>query len=350
MGRRPGVSAHAGADTGAGIFTPHGVGGAAFEPLQQRRDRQGGRVVHERVHVVGFAVELDQLDVEFGADGAHDVLAEGEHLVGEHRPPVFGHEHQMRVQQGHAVSGAAIGLGCQWSAPTVVVCRCVTGTASNRHRPLGRGSRPSVSRVRGSVQRARLPMCGRGRCARIRRSAGMIRTRFFTGTRVYNAVLGEFLARSRAVKSDPAWQTARQLPRADPGRAEGPPRGIPRGGAGTRVQCGCGAVVRIVVAQIVGARTSARPGDPESGGPRVRRGQAVARRLQGQAAVQVGSAWAAFVGGQGRSRCAAPEHRCGRPVGRVAVGCRVRGSDRRARPGRGGGGRNSRPSWPRSKR
>jgi putative transposase len=39
-----------------------------------------------------------------------------------------------------------------------------------------------------------------------------IRTRFFTGTRVYNAVLGEFIRRSRAVKSDPAWQAARQLP------------------------------------------------------------------------------------------------------------------------------------------
>jgi putative transposase len=39
-----------------------------------------------------------------------------------------------------------------------------------------------------------------------------IRTRFFTGSRVYNAVLAEFIARSRAVKSDPAWQAARQLP------------------------------------------------------------------------------------------------------------------------------------------
>jgi hypothetical protein len=36
-----------------------------------------------------------------------------------------------------------------------------------------------------------------------------IRTRFVTGTRVYNAVLGEYLARSRAVKSDPAWAIAR---------------------------------------------------------------------------------------------------------------------------------------------
>jgi putative transposase len=39
-----------------------------------------------------------------------------------------------------------------------------------------------------------------------------IRTRFVTGTRVYNAVLGEFLARSRAVKSDPAWAIARGMP------------------------------------------------------------------------------------------------------------------------------------------
>jgi putative transposase len=40
----------------------------------------------------------------------------------------------------------------------------------------------------------------------------VIGTRFFTGARVYNAVLGEFIGRSRAVKSDPAWQAARQLP------------------------------------------------------------------------------------------------------------------------------------------
>ncbi|WP_239591503.1 transposase [Mycolicibacterium tusciae] len=37
--------------------------------------------------------------------------------------------------------------------------------------------------------------------------------RFFTGVRMYNAVLGEFIARSRAVKADPGWQTARELPR-----------------------------------------------------------------------------------------------------------------------------------------
>ena len=44
----------------------------------------------------------------------------------------------------------------------------------------------------------------------------VVRTRFFAGTRVYNAVLGEFIGRSRAVKSDPAWQAARLLPGRTP--------------------------------------------------------------------------------------------------------------------------------------
>jgi hypothetical protein len=42
------------------------------------------------------------------------------------------------------------------------------------------------------------------------------RTRFFTGIRVYNAVLDEFLARSRTVKSDPAWEVVCQMPRRTP--------------------------------------------------------------------------------------------------------------------------------------
>ncbi|MGV0743044.1 transposase [Mycolicibacterium sp. XJ870] len=41
----------------------------------------------------------------------------------------------------------------------------------------------------------------------------VIGIRFFTGMRVYNAVLGEFIARSRKVKSDPQWQAAREMPR-----------------------------------------------------------------------------------------------------------------------------------------
>jgi hypothetical protein len=49
----------------------------------------------------------------------------------------------------------------------------------------------------------------------LRPDAGQCRvmaTRFFTGVRVYNAVLGEFIGRSRKVKADPAWQAAREAP------------------------------------------------------------------------------------------------------------------------------------------
>ena len=116
MGRGPEVSAHAGADTAAGVFAAHGVGRAACEPLHRDGDRQRWRVGDEQVQVVGFAGEFDQLDVQVGAHRGRGVLAEGEHLVGEHFAPVLGCEHRMRVQQGHAVSSAAIGLGCQCSA------------------------------------------------------------------------------------------------------------------------------------------------------------------------------------------------------------------------------------------
>lgn len=40
--------------------------------------------------------------------------------------------------------------------------------------------------------------------------------RFFTGVRVYNAVLGEFIGRSLAVKADPGWESARGLAHRSP--------------------------------------------------------------------------------------------------------------------------------------
>ena len=66
--------------------------------------------------MVGFAVELDRLDIEVGARGSHGVLGEGEHLVGEHRAAIVGDEHQMCMRRRRAVPGAAIGLGCHRSA------------------------------------------------------------------------------------------------------------------------------------------------------------------------------------------------------------------------------------------
>jgi hypothetical protein len=48
------MSAHAGADTGADVFAAHGVSRVTFEPLNQGKDRQCGRMGHEQVHVVAW--------------------------------------------------------------------------------------------------------------------------------------------------------------------------------------------------------------------------------------------------------------------------------------------------------
>ena len=58
---------HAGADAGAGEFSPCLVSGAAFEALHQSRNRRRGWIGDVQVHVIGFAVELDSLD----ASSAH---------------------------------------------------------------------------------------------------------------------------------------------------------------------------------------------------------------------------------------------------------------------------------------
>lgn len=77
------MSAHAGADAGTGEFAAHRVGGAAFEPLGENGDRECGRISNQQVHVVGLAVELHQIDIQLGADGAHGGFGEGEYGIGE---------------------------------------------------------------------------------------------------------------------------------------------------------------------------------------------------------------------------------------------------------------------------
>lgn len=115
------MATHAGAHTCAGEFASHGVGGAAFEALGENGYRECGRVRDQYVEVVGFAVELDQIDIELGADGAHGGFSEGEHWVGEQFSPVFGYEDEVGVQQRHAVPFAAVGRLCQW-APLRLSC------------------------------------------------------------------------------------------------------------------------------------------------------------------------------------------------------------------------------------
>jgi hypothetical protein len=64
------------------------------------------------VQVVGLAVELAQFGVEVGAHAARRVLAEGQHRVGEHRPPVCGDENQVGVQViNRAPAPVYVGIG-----------------------------------------------------------------------------------------------------------------------------------------------------------------------------------------------------------------------------------------------
>jgi hypothetical protein len=104
-----------------------------------------------------------------------------------------------------------------------------------------------------------------------------IRTRFFTGTRVYNAVLREFITRSRAVKSDSAWETARQMPRTTAAERKD------RGAAFRAVEMAHGFSVDGAQSFASGLRKSwvrehLPAQETQNGCSCVRRGQAVARR------------------------------------------------------------------------
>ena len=176
MGRRPAVCAHANADTRAGNLDPDGD--------------------------------------EVGTHAEHGVLGEGEHRVAAHRSSVFRDEHRMCVRQPDAASGAAVGR-CWWSLLVVVVGAQLYGCGVCRTYPTA--ALPAAEPVR--KPRARKRPKGAPTHVRswpLRPSPAQCRlmaTRFFTGVRVYNAVLGEFITRSRAVRADPVWLAARGLPR-----------------------------------------------------------------------------------------------------------------------------------------
>jgi hypothetical protein len=79
-----------GADTRTGELAPDQISGAAFGALGENSNRPRGWIRYQQVHVVGLAVELDQLGFEVGAHAGHGVFLEGEHGVGEHPAPVVG--------------------------------------------------------------------------------------------------------------------------------------------------------------------------------------------------------------------------------------------------------------------
>ena len=165
-----------------------------------------------------------------------------------------------------------------------------------------------------------------------------IGTRFFTGVRVYNAVLGEFITRSRAVKVDPAWEAARELPRRK--AAERKHRGAAfravehaHGFTADAAQSYASSLRKSWVREHLPAQETQHLG--------ARAFDAVRQwhlGKRGKPRFKNARRGLAFVGGQGWPRCVAPQHRCRRRLGWVAVGCRVRRarSPRRPTSGRRG--------------
>ncbi len=116
----------------------------------------------------------------------------------------------MGVGPRHAVPGAVLGRDCHFVVGGRLYGCGVDQTSLMEVTPVGEplGKPRARKRAKGAPTHVR--------SWPLRPDAGQCReigVRIFTGVRVFNAVLGEFIARSLAVKADPAWQAARELPR-----------------------------------------------------------------------------------------------------------------------------------------
>jgi putative transposase len=142
---------------------------------------------------------------------AHGLLAASERLPHERRSTAIRFGHQTGVRGGDAVQFAALRLHVGGR----VYGRCVQRRDRDRiERTLAaEPEQPAERKPRARKRPKGAPTHVRSWPLRPSPAQGRVmRTRFFTGTRVYNAVLGELIECSRAVKFDSAWDAARQLP------------------------------------------------------------------------------------------------------------------------------------------
>lgn len=86
----------------------------ALEGADQPGQGDLRRVMREQVHVVAFAVELDQLCREVSARREHDFFAARQDLVRERATPVPGREDQVSVKGvDNGSTRADVGFGSQ---------------------------------------------------------------------------------------------------------------------------------------------------------------------------------------------------------------------------------------------
>ena len=81
-----------------GVVAAHNSGRDALEAVDEVGHGDLGRVVDDKVDVVGVPVELGQLSAEVGADFPEDRPEVAQVLVVEHRRAVLGDKDQVDVE------------------------------------------------------------------------------------------------------------------------------------------------------------------------------------------------------------------------------------------------------------
>lgn len=80
----------------------------ALEAVHEGRYRHLGRVIHQQMHMIVFAVHLDQVRLKGGADGGKDAAHIVQHRGGEDVAAVFCHKDQMDVHGKNTMSSGPI--------------------------------------------------------------------------------------------------------------------------------------------------------------------------------------------------------------------------------------------------
>jgi hypothetical protein len=151
VGRLPEVFAHAGAGTGAGVFAAHGVSRTACERCTTVQIASVGGSATSRCTWSAWPLKSTNSRPTRRSRCAWCVRKRVSISPVKTGWPVGGHQHQVGCAAAtHYVGGGRSGLS--QVGLRVGACRCVTGTASNRHRPNNRCWRGCWVRP-GGVQR-----------------------------------------------------------------------------------------------------------------------------------------------------------------------------------------------------
>jgi len=184
------------------VLGPEHPGGHSLQRIHQFGELHRRWILDQEVNVVVLPIHLRQ--------GCTEVLAHvGKHrsqvvqvLSGEDFPSVLRHKDQMSVDQKDASSTTSI-ITIGAHGPSILVDVETTDTRPEKERKPRVRVRPKGAPTHVVSVPLRLTPTQRA----------MEDARFEAGRRVYNACLGEALRRCRKVRSDPAFELAKAMPK-----------------------------------------------------------------------------------------------------------------------------------------